>query len=149
MKTCRGCPHIALDQWPQGKQAVRCLYTGNGDRFGRVLHVVRDGNPHPDNVRTPEWCKKERDGDDNPSVSPTASQLPLHKGAEPAPVAPYEVNHRRQKRHHHRRDKHCFAPAHFVFLSLFLFGQKWNLCAAPRISSSSHSITGSGVPLLV
>ena len=35
MKTCRGCPHIALDQWPQGKQAVRCLYTGNGDRFGR------------------------------------------------------------------------------------------------------------------
>ena len=54
MKTCRGCPHIALDQWPQGKQAVRCLYTGNGDRFGRVLHVVRDGNPHPDSVRTPE-----------------------------------------------------------------------------------------------
>ena len=81
MKTCRGCPHIALDQWPQGKQAVRCLYTGNGDRFGRVLHVVRDGNPHPDSVRTPKWCKKERDGDDNPSVSPTASQLPLHKGA--------------------------------------------------------------------
>jgi hypothetical protein len=81
MKTCRGCPHIALDQWPQGKQAVRCLYTGNGDRFGRVLHVVRDGNPHPDSVRTPEWCKKERDGDDNPSVSPTESQLPLHKGA--------------------------------------------------------------------
>ena len=68
MKTCRGCPHIALDQWPQGKQAVRCLYTG-------------DGNPHPDSVRTPKWCKKERDGDDNPSVSPTASQLPLHKGA--------------------------------------------------------------------
>ena len=56
MKTCRGCPHIALDQWPQGKQAVRCLYTGNGDRFGRVLHVVRAGNPHPDSVRTPEWC---------------------------------------------------------------------------------------------
>ena len=81
MKTCRGCPHIALDQWPQGKQAVRCLYTGNGDRFGRVLHIVRDGNPHPDSVRTPEWCRKERDGDDNPSVSPTASQLPLHKGA--------------------------------------------------------------------
>lgn len=53
-------PHIALDQWPQGKQAVRCLYTGNGDRFGRVLHVVRDGNPHPDSVRTPEWCKKEQ-----------------------------------------------------------------------------------------
>ena len=75
MKTCRGCPHIALDQWPQGKQAVRCLYTGNGDRFGRVLHVVRDGNPHPDSVRTPEWCKKERDGDDNPSVGCADSSL--------------------------------------------------------------------------
>ena len=34
MKTCRGCQHIALDRWPQGKIAVRCLYTGNGDRFG-------------------------------------------------------------------------------------------------------------------
>lgn len=75
MKTCRGCPHIALDQWPQGKQAVRCLYTGNGDRFGRVLHVVRDGNPHPDSVRTPKWCRKERDGDDNPSVGCADSSL--------------------------------------------------------------------------
>lgn len=76
MKTCRGCPQIALDQWPQGKQAVRCLYTGNGDRFGRVLHVVRDGNPHPDSVRTPEWCKKERD--ENPS--PTACGCHLSQG---------------------------------------------------------------------
>ena len=40
MKTCRGCQHIALDRWPQGKIAVRCLYTGNGDRFGRVLHAL-------------------------------------------------------------------------------------------------------------
>ena len=47
MKTCRGCPHIDLDRWPQGKIAVRCLYTGNGDRFGRVLHVVRDEKPSP------------------------------------------------------------------------------------------------------
>lgn len=66
MKTCRGCQNIALDRWPQGKIAVRCLYTGNGDRFGRVLHVVRDGNPHPDSVRTPEWCKKERDEKPSP-----------------------------------------------------------------------------------
>ena len=77
MKTCRGCPHIALDQWPQGKQAVRCLYTGNGGRFGRVLHVVRDGNPHPDSVRTPEWCRKDErcGGDDNPSVGCADSSL--------------------------------------------------------------------------
>lgn len=76
MKTCRGCPHIALDRWPQGKQAVRCLYTGNGDRFGRVLHVVRDGNQHPDSVRTPEWCKKERDE----KPSPTACGCNLSQG---------------------------------------------------------------------
>lgn len=77
MKTCRGCPHIALDQWPQGKQAVRCLYTGNGDRFGRVLHVVRDKNPYPDSVRTPEWCRKDErcGGDDNPSVGCADSSL--------------------------------------------------------------------------
>ncbi len=68
MKTCKGCPHIAMDQWPQGKQAVRCLYTGNGDKFGRVLHVVRDGNPHPDSVRTPMWCRKERDEGPSPSA---------------------------------------------------------------------------------
>ncbi len=74
--TCRGCPHIALDQWPQGKQAVRCFCRENGDKFGRVLHVVREGNPYPDAVRTPAWCRR-----DNPSVLPTASQLPLHKGA--------------------------------------------------------------------
>lgn len=73
MKTCRGCPHIALDQWPQGKQAVRCLYTGNGDRFGRVLHVVRGGNPHPDSVRTPAWCKKEQD--EKPSPPACGCQL--------------------------------------------------------------------------
>ena len=76
MKTCRGCPHIALDQWPQGKQAVRCLYTGNGDRFGRVLHVVRAGNPHPDSVRTPEWCRK----DETPSVSGRAAATSLREG---------------------------------------------------------------------
>lgn len=60
MKTCRGCPHIALDQWPGGKQAVRCFCRENGEKFGRVLQVVREGNPHPDSVRTPEWCKKEQ-----------------------------------------------------------------------------------------
>lgn len=77
MKTCRGCPHIALDRWPQGKIAVRCLYTGNGDRFGRVLHVVRGGNPHPDSVRTPEWCRKDErcGGDDNHSVGCADSSL--------------------------------------------------------------------------
>ena len=81
--TCRGCPHIALDQWPGGKQAVRCFCRENGDKFGRVLHVVRDGNPHPDAVHTPAWCRRDNrcGGDDNPSVLPTASQLPLHKGA--------------------------------------------------------------------
>ena len=79
MKTCRGCPHIALDQWPQGKQAVRCLYTGNGDKFGRVLHVVRDGNPYPDSVRTPAWCRRDErcGGDDNPSVGCADSSTPL------------------------------------------------------------------------
>lgn len=65
MKTCRGCPHIALDQWPQGKQAVRCFCRENGEKFGRVLHVVREGNPHPDAVRTPAWCRR----DETPSVS--------------------------------------------------------------------------------
>ena len=83
MKTCRGCPHIALDQWPQGKQAVRCLYTGNGDRFGRVLHVVRDGNPHPDSVRTPEWCRK----DETPSVSGGAAATSLGEGGTTPPSA--------------------------------------------------------------
>lgn len=83
MKTCRGCPHIALDQWPQGKQAVRCLYTGNGDRFGRVLHVVRDGNPHPDSVVTPEWCRK----DETHSVSGGAAATSLGEGGTTPPSA--------------------------------------------------------------
>ena len=68
MKTCRGCPHIALDQWPQGKQAVRCSCRENGDKFGRVLQVVRDGNPHPDAVRTPAWCRKEQGERPSPSA---------------------------------------------------------------------------------
>lgn len=77
MKTCRGCPHIALDQWPQGKQAVRCFCRENGDKFGRVLHVVREGNPYPDSVRTPAWCRRDErcGGDDNPSVGSADSSL--------------------------------------------------------------------------
>ena len=65
MKTCRGCPHIALDRWPNGKAAVRCWCSENGDKLGRVLHVTNESNPHPDSVATPKWCR--RDG--NPSVS--------------------------------------------------------------------------------
>ena len=79
MMTCRDCPHIALEQWPQGKTAVRCFCVGNGRYFGRVLGVTSAGNPYPDRIPTPAWCgkrRKEAAGEDNPSVSLTDDSYP-------------------------------------------------------------------------
>lgn len=83
MMTCRDCPHIALEQWPQGKTAVRCFCVGNGRYFGRVLGVTSAGNPYPDRIPTPAWCgkrRKEAAGEDNPSVTADAATPPLTQG---------------------------------------------------------------------
>lgn len=58
MKTCRGCPHIAFDRWPNGRVAARCWCAENGGKMGRVVNVARDATA-ADNVPTPKWCQKK------------------------------------------------------------------------------------------
>lgn len=59
MKTCRDCPHIAFDRWPNNRVAARCWCAENGEKMGRVVNVARSAAT-ADDVPTPKWCRMGR-----------------------------------------------------------------------------------------
>mgnify|MGYP007088314155 CR=1 FL=1 len=59
------CKNMSKEPAPQKKEVFAVDYVAE---CGRVLQVVRDGNPHPDSVRTPAWCRKEQGERPSPSA---------------------------------------------------------------------------------
>lgn len=59
-KVCNGCPSMAVEDWPKGVKACRCmdptLRTVGIRSFGRTVEIFRSGTVGT--VLRPAWCEK-------------------------------------------------------------------------------------------
>jgi len=59
-EVCNGCLCMAVEDWPKGVKACRCMNpaepTGGISPFGRTLEIFRQGTVG--SVLRPVWCTK-------------------------------------------------------------------------------------------
>ncbi|MBR3585853.1 MAG: hypothetical protein IKO00_07535, partial [Oscillospiraceae bacterium] len=71
MEKCNGCLCMAVEDWPRGVKACRCMNpaepTGSIRHFGRVLELFSLGKVGA--VMRPKWCPAS----DGEQISPLAA----------------------------------------------------------------------------